>query len=133
METIKTDLVTPEKRIFSEAVEMVEIPGTEGDFGVLPGHAPFVSAIRAGVVTFHLGGGATRKVFVAGGLAEVSESGCVILAEREVDLSTITPANAQARIADAQKALDQAGNDTQKSQAEADLRLAEAIAQALAA
>ncbi len=79
-DTLKVELVTPEKMLFSGEATMVEAPGAEGDFGVLPMHAPIVSLLREGAVTIHSAG--TKVVFeVTGGTAEVNESGIVILAE----------------------------------------------------
>lgn len=81
------ELVTPEKLVRSEDVHMVVVPGTEGDFGVLVGHAPFMSTMRDGDLAIYRSEGATPEtVRVQGGFAEVSEAGLTVLAER-VDLS----------------------------------------------
>ena len=74
MATFHFDLVSPEKLLFSGAVDQVDVPGTEGDFGVLAGHAPTVSALRPGIMTVFVGGNAQRMV-VLGGFAEVSADG----------------------------------------------------------
>ena len=74
MATFHFDLVSPEKLAFSGEVDQVDIPGLEGDFGVLAGHAPVVAAIRPGILTITTGG-TREKVIVLGGLAEMSESG----------------------------------------------------------
>jgi F-type H+-transporting ATPase subunit epsilon len=77
------ELVTPEKLIRSEDVHMVVVPGTEGDFGVLEGHAPFMSNVRDGAVQIYRTEGATpEEIQVRGGFAEVGDAGLVILAER---------------------------------------------------
>jgi len=76
------ELVTPQKLVRSEDVHMVVVPGTEGDFGVLEGHAPFMSTIRDGVVQVYRTDGATpEEIQVRGGFAEVGDSGLTILAE----------------------------------------------------
>ena len=80
MATFHFDLVSPEKLAFSGEVDQVDIPGLEGDFGVLAGHAPVVAAIRPGILTVTQGG-AQQKIIVLGGLAEVSEKGLTVLAE----------------------------------------------------
>lgn len=80
MPTFHFDLVSPEKLAFSGEVDQVDIPGAEGDFGVLAGHAPVVAAIRPGILTVTTGG-AHQKIIVLGGLAEVSESGLTVLAD----------------------------------------------------
>jgi F-type H+-transporting ATPase subunit epsilon len=80
MATFHFDLVSPEKLAFSGEVDQVDIPGVEGDFGVLAGHAPVVAAIRPGILTVTIGGN-HQKIIVLGGLAEVSESGLTVLAD----------------------------------------------------
>jgi F-type H+-transporting ATPase subunit epsilon len=81
MATFHFDLVSPEKLAFSGEVDQVDIPGVEGDFGVLAGHAPVVAAIRPGILTVTTGGGTREKIIVLGGLAEVSEKGLTVLAD----------------------------------------------------
>lgn len=76
------ELVTPEKLVRSEDVHMVVVPGTEGDFGVLEGHAPVMSTIRDGAVTvYKTEGGAPEEIQVRGGFAEVGDAGLTVLAE----------------------------------------------------
>ncbi|MEP0190535.1 MAG: ATP synthase F1 subunit epsilon [Erythrobacter sp.] len=76
------ELVTPAKQVRSEDVHMVVVPGAEGEFGVLEGHAPFMSTIRDGAVQVYATAGAEPEVIeVRGGFAEVSESGLTVLAE----------------------------------------------------
>ena len=81
MATFHFDLVSPEKLAFSGEVDQVDIPGVEGDFGVLAGHAPVVAAIRPGILTVTTRGGTREKIIVLGGLAEVSEKGLTVLAD----------------------------------------------------
>src|ERR1700758_994496 len=80
MATFHFDLVSPEKLAFSGEVDQVDIPGAEGDFGVLAGHAPVVAAVRPGILTV-TSGGARQKIVVLGGLAEVSDKGLTVLAD----------------------------------------------------
>jgi F-type H+-transporting ATPase subunit epsilon len=80
MATFHFDLVSPEKLAFSGEVDQVDIPGVEGDFGVLAGHAPVVAAIRPGILTV-MSGGTQQKIIVLGGLAEVSDKGLTVLAD----------------------------------------------------
>lgn len=76
------ELVTPAKLVRSEEVHMVVVPGTEGEFGVLEGHAPFMSTIRDGALQiFRTAGGTPETIQVRGGFAEVSETGLTVLAE----------------------------------------------------
>ena len=76
------ELVSPERLLFSGDVAEVDIPGTEGDMGILPGHAPVLSTLRPGVVTVTKEGGAKERIFVRGGFAEVNEKGLTVLAEK---------------------------------------------------
>ena len=80
MATFHFDLVSPEKLAFSGEVDQVDVPGVEGDFGVLAGHAPVVAAIRPGILTVTTGG-AHQRIIVLGGLAEVSDKGLTVLAD----------------------------------------------------
>jgi F-type H+-transporting ATPase subunit epsilon len=80
MATLHFELVSPEKLVFSGEVEQVDLPGVEGDFGVLAGHAPFVTTLRPGILTVH-GAGGEQKIVVLGGFAEVSAGGLIVLAD----------------------------------------------------
>ena len=70
-ERVQFELVTPERLLLSDMVEMVVVPGTEGNFGVLPGHAPLISTIRPGMIEIYEGQTVTRQIFVVSGIAEV--------------------------------------------------------------
>ena len=95
MATFHFDLVSPEKLAFSGEVDQVDIPGVEGDFGVLAGHAPVIAAIRPGILTVTVGG-KHEKIIVSGGLAEVSEKGLTVLA----DIATSIEELDRAKLAD---------------------------------
>jgi F-type H+-transporting ATPase subunit epsilon len=95
MATFHFDLVSPEKLAFSGQVDQVDIPGAEGDFGVLAGHAPVVAAMRPGILTV-TAGGKREKIIVTGGLAEVSEKGLTVLADVATSLDDLD----RARFAD---------------------------------
>jgi F-type H+-transporting ATPase subunit epsilon len=75
------ELVTPEELLVSTEVDMVVVPGTEGNFGVLPGHAPFISTIRPGTIDIYEGRTIAERIFVVGGIAEVTPERCTILAD----------------------------------------------------
>ena len=81
---LRFELVTPERLIRSEDVHMVVVPGAEGDFGVLEGHAPFMSTIRNGELAIYRNGmtGEPERIAIEGGFAEVNSSGLTVLAER---------------------------------------------------
>jgi F-type H+-transporting ATPase subunit epsilon len=78
---IQLELVSPERLLLSEMVEMVVIPGSEGNFGVLPGHAPLISTIRPGMIEIYEGRTVVKRLFVAGGIAEVTPERCTVLAD----------------------------------------------------
>ncbi|ABQ32695.1 MULTISPECIES: F0F1 ATP synthase subunit epsilon [Bradyrhizobium] len=88
MATFHFDLVSPEKIAFSGEVDQVDVPGQEGDFGVLAGHAPFVATLRPGILTV-TAGGTQQKIIVLGGLAEISEKGLTILADVATSLKEL--------------------------------------------
>lgn len=79
-------LVAPEREVFSGLVDQVDAPGVEGDFGVLAAHAPFMTALREGVVTV-IDGGARRLFEIKGGFADVTPQGLTILAEEAAELA----------------------------------------------
>jgi len=81
---LQFELVTPERLLLSEMVEMVVVPGTEGNFGVLPGHAPLISTIRPGIIEIYQGQTITRRIFIVSGTAEVTPARCTVLADEAV-------------------------------------------------
>ena len=85
MATFHFDLVSPEKLLFAGDVDQVDVPGAEGDFGVLPQHAPIVSALRPGILMVHRQEGELRVV-VNGGFAEVNAAGLTVLADMAVPI-----------------------------------------------
>jgi len=99
MATFHFDLVSPEKLAFSGEVDQVDVPGVEGDFGVLAGHAPVVAAVRPGILTVTTGG-AHQKVIVLGGLAEMSEKGLTVLADVATSIADIDRAQFAETIAE---------------------------------
>ena len=86
---VEFELVAPERLLLSKPVEMVVVPGTEGDFGVLIGHAPLISTLRDGVIEVHDEGRVSDRIFVAGGFAEVTGERCTVLAEEAVPVGEL--------------------------------------------
>ena len=78
---VQFELVTPEQLLVSRDVDMVVVPGTEGNFGVLPGHSPLISTIRPGTIDIYEGNTIAERIFIAGGLAEVTPERCTVLAD----------------------------------------------------
>lgn len=86
---VQFELVSPERLLVSREVEMVVVPGSEGDFGVLPDHAPMISTVRPGVIEIHEGGAVSEQIFVAGGFAEVTGERCTVLADEATPVKEI--------------------------------------------
>ena len=83
MADLRFELVTPERQVMAADVHMVVVPGTEGEFGVLAGHAPFMTTLRDGeLAVYRTAGGAPERITVSGGFAEVGDRGLTVLAER---------------------------------------------------
>jgi F-type H+-transporting ATPase subunit epsilon len=99
---ITFDLVSPEKLLLSKAVDMVTVPGAEGYMGVMAGHAPVVSTLRAGMIDM-LDNGVDTRFFIRGGFAEISASKITVLAEKAVPMSELDLAALDQCISDAQE------------------------------
>ncbi len=104
MATFHFDLVSPEALAFSGEVDQVDVPGVEGDFGVLAGHAPVVAAIRPGILTITTGG-AHQKMVVLGGLAEVSDNRLTVLADVATSIQEVDRAEFRETIAEMEENL----------------------------
>ena len=128
---VLVELVTPVKVVLTREVDMVVVPGGDGDFGVLPGHAPLISTLRPGVVDIYEGGAVSDSVFVADGFAEATDTRVTILTEDALAISEATNEAADARIAEARRLLDEAEDDRGRAAGERALGGAEALAQAL--
>jgi F-type H+-transporting ATPase subunit epsilon len=116
MAAFNFELVSPERQLFSGQVEQVVVPGAEGDFGVLAGHAPFVSSLRPGILTIH-GEGQPKRLYVNGGFAEVSEGSLTVLAERATAVEDLHADQIAAEIRDAEEDLADAKDDAARSKA----------------
>ena len=92
------ELVTPEELLVSTEVDMVVVPGTEGNFGVLPGHAPLISTIRPGMVDLYEGGAIAERIFVVGGIAEVTPERCTVLADEAMTPDSLDRATIEAEL-----------------------------------
>jgi F-type H+-transporting ATPase subunit epsilon len=110
MPTFHFDLVSPEQLLFSGEVDQVDVPGSEGDFGVLAGHAPLVSILRPGILTI-TEGGAPRRVLVVGGFAEVGPAGLTVLADMAMPVEDVDPAMIAGAIKDTEEDLADAKDD----------------------
>lgn len=126
-DTVAFELVAPAKLLYTGDVEMVVVPGSEGDFGVLPGHAPVISLVRPGVINIHQDGKVDTRIFVAGGFAEVTQTRCTVLAEEALPVDDINRADAESRLSAAKVKVDVAESAFDKAAAERELRIAEAL------
>lgn len=88
---INFELVSPEAKLVSEPMYLVEVPGDDGSFGAMAGHCSLVSSLRAGVVRLHKEQGTSdvREIFIAGGFADVTAESCTILAEEAIDVKDL--------------------------------------------
>jgi len=115
MATFRFDLVSPEKLAFSGEVDQVDIPGTEGDFGVLAGHAPVIAGVRPGIITV-TAGGRQEKIIVLGGIAEVNDKGLTVLTEVATSLEELDRAQLAETISEMESKLaEQEGSELDRA------------------
>jgi F-type H+-transporting ATPase subunit epsilon len=125
-ETTQFELVTPERLVFSEAAEMVVVPGSEGLFAAMPRHAPFLSTLKPGVIEVYEGGKVIQRIFVAGGFAEVTPERLTVLAERAVLVADIDRPAVEQRIKNLRDDVAAAKSDAERIEAEAAIEVAQA-------
>ncbi|MEE8203995.1 MAG: F0F1 ATP synthase subunit epsilon [Alphaproteobacteria bacterium] len=128
---ITFELASPEALLVSTEVDMVVVPGSEGDFGVLPGHAPFISTVRPGVIDVYQGERVDQRLFVAGGFAEVSGQRCTVLSGEASPLEDIDRAAVEARLKAAEEELRDADAEDERARAETEVAVCEAMLAAL--
>lgn len=124
---VEFELVSPERLLLSEAVEMVVVPGAEGEFGVLPLHAPTISTLRPGVIRVYEKGAVSERIFVAGGFAEVTPTRCTVLADQAVPVAEIDRAAAEDGLKTAREELADAKSDEERAGPERRIAVAEAM------
>ena len=125
------ELVSPEKLLMSTQASMVVIPGTEGDFGILAGHTDIISNIRVGIVDVYTDEIIDKRVFVSGGIAEVSEDRCTILADEAIVLEEIDKKTAEGRLSEAQKILNESKDEAARVTAERQVEIAQMLLDAV--
>lgn len=130
-ETVEFELVSPQKLLKSQPVDMVVVPCAEGDIGVLPGHTPLIATVRPGVVDIHEDGKVAERIFVAGGFVEVTEARCTLLAEEAIAIADINRADVEERLKAANKALEDAADAAEKASAETGIETLEAMLEAM--
>ena len=120
------ELVSPEKLLLSREVDMVVVPGAEGDMGVLPRHSPAITTVRPGTIVVYEDGAVTDRIFVAGGFAEISDNRCTVLAEEALPVDDIDKPAAEQALSDARDKIGAAQSDIERRAAEAAVSIAEA-------
>jgi len=88
-DTVRFELVSPEKLLLAEDVRMVVVPGGEGNFGVLPGHSLLISTVRPGIIDVYKANEVSERIFVSGGFAEVTPERCTVLADEAMPVSAL--------------------------------------------
>jgi F-type H+-transporting ATPase subunit epsilon len=116
MATFRFELVSPERLLYAGDVTQVDVPGEEGDFGVLAGHAPYIATLKPGVLTIY-GDGAPRRIVVRGGFAEAGPEGLTVLAEQATPVDELDPGAIAQAIKDAEEDVADAETDPARDKA----------------
>lgn len=133
-DTLRYEIVSPERLLRDAQAAMIVVPGADGDFAVLPQHAPMMSTIRPGVIEVYEDENSTpEQMFLKGGLAQVSPEGLTILAEEAFVLSELDAAEVDANLSNARAALEAAKDDVARAAAEKEVAWMVALQDVLAA
>jgi F-type H+-transporting ATPase subunit epsilon len=132
-ELFQFELVSPERQLLSEQVAEVVVPSTEGEFGVLKNHSPFMATIKPGILKVLNEGGRWDEYFVRGGFADVASGGLTVLAEQAVLVKDISSEELDQQIKDAEEDVADAKDDETKQRAEMTLSQLRDVAEALKA
>jgi F-type H+-transporting ATPase subunit epsilon len=125
------ELVSPEKLLLSVDAEMVVVPGAEGDFAVLAGHAPMISTLRAGAIEVYAGDKVENRIFVAGGFPEVPNDRLNVLAEEAVPFDQLDRTKFEQRLKDAQEDVEDAKSDEARALAQSKVDELQQVLEAL--
>jgi F-type H+-transporting ATPase subunit epsilon len=117
MATFHFELVSPERLVFAGEVNQVDVPGEEGEFGVLAGHAPYIATLKPGMLKIYGASGAPQRVVVRGGFAEVGPTGLTVLAETATPAEDFDPAMIAEAIKDAEEDITDAKSDVARDKA----------------
>ena len=132
MAKLHFDLVSPERLLISAEVDQVDVPGSEGDFGVFAGHAPVMTTLKPGVLSIQTAGRAAEKFFVRGGFAEVTLDGLTVLAEEAMPLAEMNAATLDQRIQNAEEDVADAKDAATRDRAQMTLNQLRELRSALA-
>jgi len=130
MATFHFELVSPERLVFAGDVSQVDVPGEEGEFGILAGHAPYIATLKPGLLTIH-SSGEPQRIVVRGGLAEMGPTGLTVLAEQAVPVAEINGAMIAQAIKDTEEDIADADNDMSRDKARARLEQLQTLRSAL--
>ncbi len=131
-ERLRFELVSPERLLRSEEVEMVVVPGSEGNFAAMPRHAPLLAALRPGILDIYEGRTVKARYFVSGGYAEVTPERCTVLAEEAMPLAELEREALEAALKDLREDLEDAGDAEARALALQRIAVAEAKLGAIA-
>jgi F-type H+-transporting ATPase subunit epsilon len=132
MAKISFRLVMPERELVNIEADMVVVPGVEGDFGAMHGHAPLISIVRPGVLEVIQGSKVEQRFMVVGGFAEVTPERCTVLADEATPFEEVTAEQLAERERQAERDITDAGNDAEKAKAEKELAVAKDLRRAQA-
>jgi F-type H+-transporting ATPase subunit epsilon len=132
MATFHFELVSPERLVFAGEVNQVDVPGEEGEFGVLAGHAPYVATLKPGMLKIYGASGAPQRIVVQGGFAEVGPTGLTVLAEQAMPAEEFDPATVAAAIKDAEEDIADAKSDVVRDKARQRLEQLQTLGHVLA-
>ena len=130
MATFRFELVSPERLVFAGEVSQVDVPGEEGEFGILAGHAPYIAKLKPGLLTIY-GNGEPQRIVVRGGLAEMGPTGLTVLAEQAVPVAELDAAMIAQAIKDSEEDVVDADNDMSRDKARARLEQLQTLKSAL--
>lgn len=125
VDKIAYELVAPDRLIAEGEAEMVVVPGTEGAFGAMKNHAPFLSTVKVGIIDLHNGGQITDRIFVAGGFAEVTNDRVTVLAEEAQNVAEIDRSATEQALKNAREDLEDAKDDTARAVATRQIEILE--------
>ncbi|MGQ0665274.1 MAG: ATP synthase F1 subunit epsilon [Pseudomonadota bacterium] len=131
VDKVRFELVSPERLLLDETVEMVVVPGSEGEFGVLRGHAPLISSLRPGVLEVHDDGVVRERIFIAGGFVEVTGTRVTVLADEAIRLPDLDRAAIESELAELRADLGEAKDDGERARVGVRMAVAEAKLAAL--
>ncbi len=121
------ELVSPERLLFSATVDMVVVPGSEGDFGILPGHSLFLSSARPGIIDVYNKGAVIDRIFIAGGFAEATPERCTVLADAAMPISNLKREEIEPKLKDAREDAGDAADESARKEAEKQVLVLEAM------